>query len=646
MIFKIFPGTVRSATSLALALLVLTMARPARADDRLARMAALVNYVGADYHMAVADGKVVSVPEYEEQLGLLKGVRESATELPLPRPELRVRLLAELDAIGALMESKADEAKVTAACRSLFSFMVKDLGLDLQPAAPPDLRRGQALFAEHCATCHAADGSGKTPIAETLKPPPASFLDEDRVSRISPTLAFQSISFGVQGTAMPAFSQIAATDRWNLAAYVLTLRTAKPGAAVAVPVELSDFKTVAQLSDRELDARLVAAKVGDVAKARASLRHGLIAAPARDSGFTKAKELLGKVQSAADRKASRQLIIAAYLDGIEPEEAALKARNPELAHTIEAAFGELRVEAERRSPSELGALVSKTSMLIDTAIAEEQQKSAGATVPFVGALTIALREGFELSLLIAALLAFVRKSGQGQRARVVHYGWLAAIPAGLLTWLVIGKAMSGAARELSEAILTLSAAIMLLFVSHVVLGAEESRRWLKFLERRTKVAGQSADPAWPLFVLAFIAAYREAVEIVLFFRSLALQSGGAWGAIAAGSAVGVGALAIVVKGLDYLGKRLNPRPVMRVSGIILTVLAVALVGQGVHALQAGGYVGLSPVAAMPSVHVLGLFPTVQTLAAQFVTLLIIAAPFLPALWKKEPTAPATAPPTT
>lgn len=618
------------------------------ADDKLGRMAALVNYVGADYHLAVSDGKVVSQSELEEQLGLLSGVRESAVELPLADASLRPKLLASLDAIKSLMESRADEARVAEACRALFAFMVKDLGLDLSPPAPPDLARGQVLFAQNCVSCHGADGSGNTPLAQTLKPPPASFRDEDRVSRISPTLAYQSVSFGVAGTAMPAFSQIAAVDRWHLAAYVVALRQPKPATAVTtVPSELRDFRTLAALSDRELASKLVAAGVQAPELAIASLRHGLDLAPtAHTSGFATAKDLLAKVTVAPDAKAAKQLIIAAYLDGVEPEEAGLKARNPELTSTIEASFNELRIEAEQKQPAELARAVQKTTLLLDTAIADQQQQKGGNTVPFLGALTIALREGFELSLLLAALLAFVRKSGQGERARVVHFGWLAAVPAGLLTWVVVGKVMSGAARELSEAILTLSAAIMLLFVSHLVLGAEESRRWLKFLERRTKAAGQSESPAWPLFLLAFVAAYREAVEIVLFFRSLALQSNGAWGAIAAGAAVGVLALMVVVKGLDYLGKRLNPRPVMRASGLILTVLAVALVGQGVHALQAGGYVGLSPVGVVPTLSTLGLYPTMQTLIAQLVTVGLILVPFLPR-GKKDapPTPPAASPPT-
>src|SRR5439155_14145987 len=143
-----------------------------------------------------------------------------------------------------------------------------------------------------------------------------------------------------------------------------------------------------------------------------------------------------------------------------------------------------------------------------------------------------------ISLLIAALLAFVRKSGRGEEARWVHVGWLASVPAGVVTWFLVGAALAGARRELTEGVLTLVAAAMLLFVSHFVLGKLESRKWLKFLEKRT-VAAAKTTVHWPLASMAFIAAYREALEIVLFFRALLLGAPGRALAVAGGAATGV-----------------------------------------------------------------------------------------------------------
>ena len=139
-------------------------------------------------------------------------------------------------------------------------------------------------------------------------------------------------------------------------------------------------------------------------------------------------------------------------------------------------------------------------------------------------------------------------------------------------------------------------------------------------------------------LVAFVAAYREAIEIVLFFRALALDSPGRAGAIAAGIAVGAVILGGLVFGMQQLGRRLNPRPVMVVSGVLLTALAISLVGQGVRALQEGGYVALSPLAAFgQGLPTLGLYPTIEGLATQLIVLLLVLLP----LWLERKRAETT-----
>ena len=92
-------------------------------------------------------------------------------------------------------------------------------------------------------------------------------------------------------------------------------------------------------------------------------------------------------------------------------------------------------------------------------------------------------------------------------------------------------------------------------------------------------------------------------------------------------ATGCAILAALVFGMQQLGRRLNPRPVMVASGVLLTALAIALVGQGVRALQEGGYVPLTPIGnaggGLPS---LGLYPTIEGLGAQLVVLALVLLP--------------------
>lgn len=57
------------------------------------------------------------------------------------------------------------------------------------------------------------------------------------------------------------------------------------------------------------------------------------------------------------------------------------------------------------------------------------------------------------------------------------------------------------------------------------------------------------------------------------------------------------------------------------SSFITAVLAVVLAGKGVAGLQEAGWLGVNPVAG-PRIEVLGVFPSTETLVAQFVVLAI------------------------
>ena len=89
-------------------------------------------------------------------------------------------------------------------------------------AAPPVIEAGMAHYADHCAVCHANDGSGETPIGQGLYPKPPDM-------RLSPTQSltdgelFYIITNGVRLTGMPAFgtgSRDEAENTWHLVHFI------------------------------------------------------------------------------------------------------------------------------------------------------------------------------------------------------------------------------------------------------------------------------------------------------------------------------------------------------------------------------------------------------------------------------------------
>ncbi|MSP63818.1 MAG: hypothetical protein EXR72_26425 [Myxococcales bacterium] len=606
-------------------MLLVAEGRAGAAADDLQRLASLVDYIAADYPGAVQAGRVIAATEYEEQRALLGDARKLAEGLSAP---------AVIDAIGRIertVNAKGPAEEVTAACREVRGRLVEELGLVMAPTAPPSEQRARLLYGQACAKCHGENGDADTEEARKLDPRPASFRDGERMARVSPQLAYHALTFGVKGTGMASFDSLPASDRWSLAFHVVALRhdradgAAGARAFAAARVALTPTASrLAALSDGEIEA-LLSPSLGaaaDRASAIAWLRRGASFAAAPGGMYGEARRQLAGL-TGSERARWHDVSVGAYLEGFEPHEASLRARDRALAQRVELAFLDLRRAIDDGAGEEdVRHRTASILLLLDRA----EERPAGPSVAFVAALTIALREGLEAALLIAALLAFLRKSGQAERARLVHLGWLAAIPLGLGSWWIAGALVGGARRELVEAVITLLAALMILLVSHWVLGRHEAKQWVGFLGRRV-MALAPGQSGWPLFGLAFIAAGREAFEVVLFYRALLLDAVGEARAVAAGAAVGVVAIAAVVLIVGRLGRRLNPRPVMLASSVLLAALAVALVGRGVRALQEGGFVTLTPV-GLPDLSVIGLYPSLQGLIAQAVTLAAIFAPSL------------------
>lgn len=630
-------------------------------DRAVQQVAALIDYIAADYPQTVKDGKVAIADEYQEQLDFLANAKKAATELPAPggNEAYKQVLLTQLDAVAQAMDEKAAGDVVLGRCRAVRQTLKDGFSLRMVPRSAISASSGAALYKQNCATCHGATGHADTPSAQALRPPPVSFHEPERMEQVAPALAFHTLTFGVANTSMASFDQLPARERWNLAFYVVALRHGTPGGESALPdgeanseavKRLSDPALLAELSDSELTAELARAGLDAEAQERALAYLRTTAPFSPDAAddedmFAQARKILNDVTGAAargDRAEAHRLAIAAYLDGIEPHEASLRVSNGDAVTRIEAAFMRLRQLTGGSGPiDKAGAqAVAAQVQATDTLLAEiGRSQGASKTTGFLAALLIALREGLEVALLIAALLAFLRKSGQGHLTRVVHAGWMLAIPGGLLTFLLVGSLMDGARRELSEGVLTLVAAAILITMTHWVLGAKEAKHWLGFLRKRVEAAGQAGDKEprvrWlsgqvlALLGLSFFAAYREAVETVLFFRALLLKVGpGAWHEVVLGAALGGAAMIGVVVVFQRVGKRLNPRPVMLASSVLLALLSLSLTGNGLHALQEGGYVGMTPIGSWHGLPALGLYPTWQGVGLQGAVLLLLLVPSL------------------
>lgn len=574
------------------------------------RLVALLDYVGGDYGRAVEDGKVVSEFEYEEQLRFVADAHKMATGLLGPTRTADERVRPAIDKVEALVRAKAPAPDVTQACRAAREDVVARFGLRTTPTERPSLARAETLYVENCAVCHGAKGDANTDRARELDPSPASFKDRERLDGLAPFRVYNALTFGVPGTAMASFDALPAADRWSLAFYVFRLgHEGDREESVAVPLADLAIRTDGELA-QALRAQGHPQPDAAVAHAR---REVAFQEPPAGLGIDATRRMIRQALRAANAgdfaEADRQAIDA-YLLGFEPLEPRLGVRDAKATLAVEQGFTRLRGAIARRDASaahvEAGTLDARLVQL----------GGGSATRPLVASFLIYFREGVEAALLVAALLAGLRRLGRADAARYVHAGWLAALPAGLLTWYLLERVVRLGAehRELVEGAVGLLAAAVLFSVSFWMISKAESRHWMGYLRRQLETT-LTRRSLLLLAGLSFLAVYREAAETVLFTQALLLESEGQAAQVWMGAAAGLLAVAAIAVALGRSVMKLPLGPFFAVSGALLCVLSVSFAGTGLHELVLGGYLRPRPV-AFPEITWLGVHPDLNGLLVQ------------------------------
>lgn len=617
---------------IALLAMAIGLASPAVAsanDEDVQTAWRLLDYVAVDYRGAVTDGQVTSAQEYAEMTEFSDAVQAKIGALPATAN--RAALMSEASAFRAMVARKAAPDAVAKAARLLGSHLLAAYPVPLAPTKAADLSRGATLYAENCASCHGLNGDGQGPDAAKLTPPPVAFRDAERARERSPFALYQVIGQGLDGTAMRSFSELPSQDRWALAFYASRFAFTDSDKGEQLWKSDADLRgripnlaALAGLTPEALGRQIGPDKADAVL---AYLRsHPEAVTEVRGGSLTIAHDKLRASVAAyatGDRETAKKLALSAYLDGFEPVEPALAARDATLMGRIEAEMGNLRAMIGRGEPV---AAVKNQVAVLDTLFSDAEEVlspgAASTASTFIGAFTILLREGVEALLIVVAMIAFLRKADRGEMVRHVHTGWVAALLAGGVTWAIatffIG--VSGASRELTEGFGSLFAAVVLLSVGIWMHGKSQAGEWQRYI-RETLGKALSRSSAWFLFGLAFIVVYREVFETILFYAALTAQGNGA--VILAGAGAAIILLGVLAWVMLRFSAKLPVSEFFRYSSALIALLAIVLAGKGMAALQEAGLIDIAPLAQIPRIPVLGLFPTWETVGAQLLTAAIV-----------------------
>jgi high-affinity iron transporter len=252
------------------------------------------------------------------------------------------------------------------------------------------------------------------------------------------------------------------------------------------------------------------------------------------------------------------------------------------------------------------------------------EQSAGGV--FAASLLIILREGFEAILVIAAIVAYLIRSGNLASTRVVYMSGVGALIASALAAVALQYVfeVSGANQEILEGAAMLLAVVVLFFVSNWMVAKAEAEAWKNYIEGKVRSAMETGSK-FALGAAAFLAVFREGAETILFYQALLADAGNYTRMVWLGFLVGCVALVFIFLLVRFGSLAIPIRPFFMGTSILMYIMSVAFAGGGVKELQEADVVSVTPVGFVQSIDILGIYPTVETLLPQIVLLILAIA---------------------
>ena len=268
------------------------------------------------------------------------------------------------------------------------------------------------------------------------------------------------------------------------------------------------------------------------------------------------------------------------------------------------------------------------------AVQEETSKSDPRLLTFLGAFGIIIREGLEAILVIAAIIAYLTKSGNTRNLKNVYIGALAGIAASFIAAFVLAWAKrtfvsAGMAQEIIEGVTALIAVCVLFYVSNWMISKAEAASWSRYIDGKVQSSVEQGS-SFALAFTAFLSVFREGAEVVLFYQPM--LSEGNPGMVWAGFGAGCVLLVFIYLAITRLSIKLPIKVFFTATSILMAIMCVSFLGSGIKELAEGNVFDLTlRVPGVPendAIQIFGIYPWLETLLPQLILAIILLVTFL------------------
>ncbi len=370
-----------------------------------------------------------------------------------------------------------------------------------------------------------------------------------------------------------------------------------------------------------------------------------------DSDFDIVNSLLDQVVAAAaagqyqQAESSRIEAYAIFETGPEKR---LLAFTPDEALKVERLFWEgdgqtvglYRLLSDRAGLPEVRA----SRQVLGAELTRAQAALSAGTAPVAvifNAATIVFREGLEAILILASLLASMIGANRMYK-KPLALGAVAALVVTVILFILARTALLSFGRysEQIEAIVSLLAIGVLLLVMNWFFHKVYWTKWIaKHHEhRRELLVGGAAGQMLGFVLLGFTSVFREGAETVLFLQALVLDAG-TW-IVVQGVLLGFAATAVVGVLTLVLQTKLPHKKMLIVTGMMIALVLVTMVGSTVHTLQLIGWAPITPIPGAEALPYwmgvwLGIHGTWQGIIAQLVAVAFVCGSYFLAEWQHD-----------
>ncbi|MBI0064382.1 FTR1 family iron permease [Bifidobacterium polysaccharolyticum] len=347
--------------------------------------------------------------------------------------------------------------------------------------------------------------------------------------------------------------------------------------------------------------------------------------PILDQALAEASKGQGQAGSDLVNKAYYQ-----YYEKLGFEKNVMNAISGNRVSQVEYQFKETRMAMVAGKPAktlvnDLKSMLVEDAAILDGGAADQVNGwTSFLTSAFGQAFVVLLREGLEAILVVAAIIAYLVKSGHKDKVRHIYWGIAAGLVASGLVALLFTLLFNGNGpqQEILEGVVALVAMLMLLYTSNWMLSKSSVESWNHYIRSRT-VAAISKGSVISLALLSFLAVFREGAETVMFYQAIFAMAPGGRREIWTGFAAAAVVLVIVFVLIRFTSVKIPIRPFFIITSLLMAVMVVIFAGGGVHALIEGDLVPATYLPGVPTSDWIGLYPYTQTIGAQILAALVV-----------------------